>query len=212
MGALNGCGTGGAAYAARSDSARGRLRRGLVGRRLLTELPGRPVTVLDAGCGNGEMPLRVDRVLRLEPGQRHLELGPGPGISLAVTGPRLAAGAERDGHMASFARRNPGRLGPGVAVSRRAARPGVTPEAVPVLVVMVGDVDSPVPLDLGAGAGAGAGELPAAHRTARVDMVDEDRSEGDVRQLPEQHGEDGGGHVGDTGCTVLSARRPGGGT
>ncbi|MEU0402081.1 methyltransferase domain-containing protein [Streptomyces sp. NPDC006197] len=49
----------GAAYAAHSDSARGRLRHDLVERRLLTELPARPATVLDVGCGNGEMSLRL---------------------------------------------------------------------------------------------------------------------------------------------------------
>ncbi|MEU2232576.1 protein-L-isoaspartate O-methyltransferase family protein [Streptomyces vietnamensis] len=56
----------------------------------------------------------------LEPGQRYLELGPGPGVSLAlaaaVTGPGLATGVERDGHMASFAQHNLDRLGLGAAV------------------------------------------------------------------------------------------------
>ncbi|PZT75214.1 methyltransferase [Streptomyces sp. AC1-42W] len=60
------------------------------------------------------------QTLRLGPGQRYLELGPGPGVSLAlaaaVTGPRLAAGVERDGHMAAFARRNLDRLGSGATV------------------------------------------------------------------------------------------------
>ncbi len=44
----------GAAYAAHSDSARGRLRHDLVDRRLLAELPAAPARILDVGCGNGE--------------------------------------------------------------------------------------------------------------------------------------------------------------
>ncbi|MFF9851466.1 class I SAM-dependent methyltransferase [Streptomyces litmocidini] len=65
-----------AAYAAHSDSARGRLRHDLVERRLLTELPARPVTVLDVGCGNGEMTLRLaaagHRVAGADPSARML--------------------------------------------------------------------------------------------------------------------------------------------
>ncbi|GGY61724.1 hypothetical protein GCM10010363_48990 [Streptomyces omiyaensis] len=58
----------------------------------------------------------------LEPGQRYPELGPGPGVSLAlaaaVTGPGLAAGVERDGPMAASAQRTLGRLGLDAAVVR----------------------------------------------------------------------------------------------
>lgn len=54
------------------------------------------------------------QALQIRPGQRYLELGPGPGVSLAlaatITGPGLATGVERDGHMAAFAQRNLDRL------------------------------------------------------------------------------------------------------
>lgn len=59
MGALTDFATVGAAYAAHSRSARGRLRHDLVARRVLAELPARPVRVLDAGCGDGEMLIRL---------------------------------------------------------------------------------------------------------------------------------------------------------
>ncbi|MFC8536629.1 methyltransferase [Streptomyces sp. NPDC057249] len=61
------------------------------------------------------------QALELGPGQRYLELGPGPGISLAlaaaITGPGLATGVERDTHMAAFAQQNLNRLGVGAAVA-----------------------------------------------------------------------------------------------
>ncbi|MEU3605386.1 methyltransferase domain-containing protein [Streptomyces sp. NPDC035033] len=49
----------GAAYADHSAGARGRLRHDLVERRLRAELPPTPVRILDAGCGAGEMTLRL---------------------------------------------------------------------------------------------------------------------------------------------------------
>ncbi|MFD5791017.1 methyltransferase [Streptomyces sp. NPDC127037] len=61
------------------------------------------------------------QALELGPGQRYLELGTGPGISLAlaaaITGPGLATGVERDAHMAAFAQRNLDLLGVGAAVA-----------------------------------------------------------------------------------------------
>lgn len=46
-------------YAEHSGGARGRLRHDLVARRVLAELPDRPSRVLDVGCGDGEMTLRL---------------------------------------------------------------------------------------------------------------------------------------------------------
>ncbi|MEV5340151.1 methyltransferase [Streptomyces sp. NPDC052676] len=50
------------------------------------------------------------QTLQLAPNRRYLEPGPGPGVSLAlaatITGPGLAIGVERDGHMAAFAQHN----------------------------------------------------------------------------------------------------------
>ncbi|MFF4715251.1 methyltransferase domain-containing protein [Streptomyces eurythermus] len=64
--------------------------------------------------------VEVLQALELKPGERYLELGCGPGVCLALaatlTGPGLATGVERDGHMAAFAQRNLGRLGVGAAV------------------------------------------------------------------------------------------------
>ncbi|MER5893332.1 hypothetical protein [Streptomyces sp. NPDC001876] len=62
----------GAAYAAHSDSARGRLRHDLVKRRLLAELPTAPARILDVGCGNGESYLRSTNFARPDLfGSRH---------------------------------------------------------------------------------------------------------------------------------------------
>ncbi|GGR59299.1 MULTISPECIES: methyltransferase [Streptomyces] len=58
--------------------------------------------------------------LALTPGLRYLELGAGPGVSLALaatlTGSGLATGVERDGHMAAWSRHNLDRLNVGAAV------------------------------------------------------------------------------------------------
>ncbi|MEU6620974.1 methyltransferase [Streptomyces litmocidini] len=88
----------------------------------LDALPRGPVTGGHMTSMSTYSPATVEvlQALRLEPGQRYLELGPGPGVSLAlaaaVTGPRLAVGVERDGRMAAFARRNLDRLGLGAVV------------------------------------------------------------------------------------------------
>lgn len=48
----------GGAYAAYSSGGRGRLRHDIVSRRILSLLPG-PSRILDVGCGDGEMVLRL---------------------------------------------------------------------------------------------------------------------------------------------------------
>ncbi|MFD0396105.1 hypothetical protein ACFQ3Z_44285 [Streptomyces nogalater] len=66
--------------------------------------------------------VEVLQTLGLAPGLGYLEPGPGPGVCLALaatlTGPGLATGVERDGHMADWARRNLDRVG----VARRWSR------------------------------------------------------------------------------------------
>ncbi|MGQ4490769.1 methyltransferase [Streptomyces sp. SAS_281] len=73
------------------------------------------------------------QALGLGPGQRYLELGPGPGVSLAlaaaITGPELATGVECDGHMAAFTQRNLDRLGVGATVVAGDALEGHEPQA-----------------------------------------------------------------------------------
>ncbi|MFF0433882.1 protein-L-isoaspartate O-methyltransferase [Streptomyces sp. NPDC004327] len=88
----------------------------------LDALPRGPVTGGHMTSMSTYTPATVEtlQAMRLEPGQRYLELGPGPGVSLAlaaaVTGPGLAAGVERDGRMAAFAQHNLDRLGLDAAV------------------------------------------------------------------------------------------------
>ncbi len=101
---------------------------------VLLQRDGEPLDALGRGQVTGThmtsmstyTPATVEALqsLGLAPGPRHLELGSGPGVSLALaaalTGPRLATGVERDAHMAAFARRSLDRLGaaaPGPAAS-----------------------------------------------------------------------------------------------
>ncbi|MFE0701136.1 protein-L-isoaspartate O-methyltransferase [Streptomyces sp. NPDC058872] len=97
---------------------------------ILLQRDGEPLDALGRGpVTGGHMtsmstyaPATVEtlQTLQLAPGRRYLELGPGPGVSLAlaatVTGPGLATGVERDAHMAAFAQRNLDRLGVGATV------------------------------------------------------------------------------------------------
>ncbi|MEX0171548.1 methyltransferase domain-containing protein [Streptomyces sp. LMG1-1-1.1] len=80
----------GTAYAAHSRAARGRLRHDLVGRRLLSELPADPVRVLDAGCGDGEM------TLRLAAAGHHVTAADPSADMLARTARRVTARPELD--------------------------------------------------------------------------------------------------------------------
>ncbi|MFG2666641.1 protein-L-isoaspartate O-methyltransferase [Streptomyces sp. NPDC048387] len=88
----------------------------------LDALPRGPVTGGHMTSMSTYTPATVEalQAMELGPGQRYLELGPGPGVSLAlaaaVTGPGLATGVERDGHMTAFAQRNLDRLSLGAAV------------------------------------------------------------------------------------------------
>ncbi|MCX2182764.1 methyltransferase domain-containing protein [Streptomyces sp. SKN60] len=75
-------------YAEHSGSARGRLRHDLVARRVLAELPDRPSRVLDVGCGDGEMSLRLAAA-----GHRVTAADPSAGM-LAAAGHRLRARPE----------------------------------------------------------------------------------------------------------------------
>jgi protein-L-isoaspartate O-methyltransferase len=88
----------------------------------LDALPRGPVTGGHMTSMSTYTPATVEalQALELSPGQRYLELGPGPGVSLAlaatITGPRLAVGVERDSHVAAFAQHNLDRLGLGATV------------------------------------------------------------------------------------------------
>lgn len=88
----------------------------------LDALPRGPVTAGHMTSMSTYTPATVEALhaMELGSGQRYLELGPGPGVSLAlaaaITGPGLATGVERDGPMAAFAQRNLDRLGVGAEV------------------------------------------------------------------------------------------------
>lgn len=97
---------------------------------ILLQRDGEPLDALPRGAVTGGhmtsmstyTPATVEalQAMELRPGHRYLELGPGPGVSLAlaatITGPGLATGVERDGHMTAFAQRNLDRLGVGATV------------------------------------------------------------------------------------------------
>ncbi|TRV81116.1 methyltransferase [Streptomyces sp. 130] len=101
------------------------------GESVLLQRDGEPLDALARGPVTGGhmtsmstyLPATVEalQALELSTGQRYLELGTGPGISLAlaaaITGPGLAFGVERDGHMAAFAQQNLDCLGSGAAVA-----------------------------------------------------------------------------------------------
>ncbi|MFE0640555.1 methyltransferase domain-containing protein [Streptomyces sp. NPDC058877] len=86
MVAVTGFATMDAAYTAHSDGVRGRLRHGLVERRLLAELPTGSAGTLDVGCEDGEMTFRLASaghdVTGVDPSTR----------MLAAAAARLAAG------------------------------------------------------------------------------------------------------------------------
>ncbi|WP_241775843.1 methyltransferase domain-containing protein [Streptomyces exfoliatus] len=109
MGALTGFATVGADYAAHSRSARGRLRHDLVAYRLLAELPAGPVRVLDVGCGDGEMTLRIAAaghdVTATDPSAEML----GAAARRLAARPEVATGLAGCPHLP----RSPRRLGPG---------------------------------------------------------------------------------------------------
>ncbi|MEU5444607.1 methyltransferase domain-containing protein [Streptomyces griseofuscus] len=101
----------------------------------LDTLPRGPVTGGHMTSMSTYTPATIETLQALElcPGHSYLELGPGPGVSLAlaatITGPGLATGVERDRHMTTFARRNLDRLGVGATVVEGDALEGHEPQA-----------------------------------------------------------------------------------
>lgn len=97
---------------------------------ILLQRDGEPLDALGRGpVSGGHMtsmstgtPATVEALqsLGLEPGHSFLDLGPGPGVTLAlaaaITGPGLATGVERDERMAAFAQRHMDALGLGATV------------------------------------------------------------------------------------------------
>ncbi|WP_257584922.1 MULTISPECIES: methyltransferase domain-containing protein [unclassified Streptomyces] len=100
------------------------------GESVLLQRDGEPLTGLGRGPVTGghmtsmstytPATVEVLQQLRLQPEQRFLDLGTGPGITLAlaaaVIGPGRATGVERDPHMGEFARHHLDRLGLGAEV------------------------------------------------------------------------------------------------
>jgi SAM-dependent methyltransferase len=78
-------GTVGSLYAHHNTSGRGRLRHDLVARRVLAELPRSQASVLDLGCGDGEITLRL-----AEAGHRVTAVDPSAAM-LATAAERLGA-------------------------------------------------------------------------------------------------------------------------
>ncbi|WP_424709267.1 class I SAM-dependent methyltransferase [Kitasatospora acidiphila] len=83
----------GGSYAHYNTSGRGRLRHDLVARRLLADLPRTPAGVLDLGCGDGEMTLRLASA-----GHRVTGVDPSAGM-LASAAERLGTRAETAGRV-----------------------------------------------------------------------------------------------------------------
>ncbi|MDT0616414.1 protein-L-isoaspartate O-methyltransferase family protein, partial [Streptomyces lancefieldiae] len=100
------------------------------GESVLLQRDGEPLDALERGPVTGGHMTSMStyglatvealQTLQLAPGQRYLELGSGPGVTLAlaaaVTGPCLAVGVERDGRMAAFAQHNLDQVGLGATV------------------------------------------------------------------------------------------------
>ncbi|GAA2771107.1 hypothetical protein GCM10010521_55900 [Streptomyces rameus] len=101
----------------------------------LDALPHGPVTGGHMTSMSTYTPATVEalQAMQLSPGHSCLEFGPGPGVSLAlaatITGPGLATGVERDGHMTAFAQRNLDRLGVDATVVEGDALEGHEPQA-----------------------------------------------------------------------------------
>lgn len=113
------------------------------GESVLLQRDGEPLEALGRGPVTGGhmtsmstyLPATVEALQTLRPAPRknYLELGPGPGVSLAlaalVTGHGYATGIERDASMAAFAQQNLDRLALGATVAQGDALDGHVPAA-----------------------------------------------------------------------------------